>query len=68
MQPTVDIKTVISQLMEVISKYAATSPDVSQNTVTPSHLNADHIHSVLQLTPVGIECRYYASFSRWMPS
>ncbi|CAK9862595.1 unnamed protein product [Sphagnum jensenii] len=26
--PTVDIKTVISQLMEVISKYAAASPDV----------------------------------------
>ncbi len=38
MQPTVDMKTVMSQLMEVVSKYPAASPDVSQNTVTPSHL------------------------------
>jgi vacuolar protein sorting-associated protein 35 len=38
LQPTVDIKTVMSQLMERLSKYAAASPDVSLNAPTTSHL------------------------------
>jgi len=40
----------------------------SEHTYTFTLKNAYHIHSVLQLTPVGIECRYYMSFSRWTPS
>jgi hypothetical protein len=37
MQPTVDIKTVMSQLMERLSKYVAASPDVCHDT--PTHLH-----------------------------
>jgi hypothetical protein len=52
MQPTVDIKTVMSQLMERLSKYVAASPDVCHDT--PTHLHTlCLVHTLTKKTHYG---------------